>query len=641
MFYSVIVCQNIDKTYTYQSEMPLPIGQLVEIPLKNRSCIGMVEKELIDVDSGYEIKRVCAVKPFCLGERTVRLIHQIANYTAGSIGRIASCFVNKDSIERQKSLVTINKNQHFDESAIDLNEHQALAASRIRLDGFHVSLLLGVTGSGKTMVYLKSALDVMRRGGQVLIMIPEIALNEQLTNKLMELFGEKPYIWNSSITPAKRREIWKAIYDGELKLIIGTRSAVFLPFRNLGLVIVDEEHDESYKQETAPLYNAKHVAMLVAKLNDAPVILASATVSIDDMYNIESKGYSLVELDRRFGGASMPEIILVNNDLTKSVFSDQSMEAIRSALRRGKQVLVYLNRLGYSPITFCRGCGKMYICPNCDSRLVRHGTDTYRCHYCNFCAESNGPCIYCGSKNVLNMGLGVERVEEEVAKLFPDKRLFIASSESLSTRNKIQEFIRAMSGEEIDIVIGTQVMAKGHHFANLSLCVILDLDFSISSPDIRSIEKTYQMIHQISGRAGREADKGLVIIQTSFLKENVHNSLLLHDFKNFVQNELLKRKQHGLPPYTKLVSIIISGNVEESVRRAAYALCRVRLPAGIEVLGPIPSTISKIRGRSRWRIMLKSSEPMLIQRYVKGWILSARIGRAVQVVVDVDPVSFL
>lgn len=646
MLYSVIVCRNVDCVYTYESEQLISVGQIIEVPLRRSNVLGIVFAILESnaVDEHYTVKKINKITNYILKEETVKFIKWLSFYTVNSLGNIARQFVNSDVLDDKKSLIKIDIKQELDIDKIYLTDTQEKVYEQLELDCFHVSVLRGVTGSGKTLIYLKAAIKKLNEGKQILILVPEIALNEQLINNLFETFNVKPYVWNSSIPKAQKREIWKSVYLGELKLIIGTRSAIFLPFCDLGLIIVDEEHDHSYKQETRPIYNAKNASIVLGKILNIPVILSSATVSLDIMKNIKSPKYSFIDISERFSGSDMPNMSIIVHDDNKNIFFNQSiLDKISQTLDNGEQTLIYLNRLGYSPITLCKSCGRKYVCPDCDISLVHHHNKCgYLCHYCGFFIKESDRCIYCSAENSLkDMGLGIEKVFEYMKERFSDKNIALASSETLDTKSKIRKFIDLMNNKEIDIVVGTQIMSKGHNFKNLTFCVIMDIDFSINSPDIRALEKTYQMIHQTSGRTGRGGGKGEVVIQTALRKDIIEKAAILSDFHTFAKYELDNRRIHNLPPYSHLVAIIITGNTEENVIRGARKLCANKLPENIEVLGPIPAPISRIKNKTRWRILLRSKDGLAIQRNIKSWIKSANLDSRVQVNIDVDPISFL
>lgn len=644
MLYSVIVCKNLDKQYTYESDMKLYPGQIVEIPLRNSLAIGIIDNEITNIKQEYKVKPILRVLPYSFSEKHVKFIKWCALYTANKIGQMAALFINKEVLENHESRIKLNVCSDLTSDKIKLNPKQLEAYKQIKESGgaFNVSVLRGITGSGKTMVYLKHAIDHVAMDEQVLIMIPEIALNEHISAEIKEISGDNVFVWNSSITKQQKREIWKGVYSGEIKFIVGTRSSIFLPFKKLGLIVVDEEHDNSYKQEATPIYNAKNLAIMLSKLNNSQILLASATISVDILANLSKKEYKLIELKQRFGGAQVPKITFVSHEFSISSISADILESVNTTLSRGEQALIYVNRLGYAPITVCKKCKKKYTCPNCDISLVLHkSTNKYKCHYCDFSIPASEKCIYCNEAGgVQHFGLGIEKIKECVEEHFAGKEVFIASSDTLNTKSKIREFVSMMSEHKIDIVIGTQIMSKGHNFKNLTFCGIIDIDFSMNSIDIRSVEKTYQMVHQISGRTGRGDKPGEVIIQTSLNKNSV-SSLLLKDFTSFADNELENRRQHDLPPFCKLVSIILSSNNEDAVENAAYNLIKTPIDNKIEVLGPIPSPISRIKKKSRWRILLKSHKDMIIQRCVFNWIKAAKIDRRVSVQIDVDPLSFI
>lgn len=643
MLYSVLVCRkNFQKLYTYSHESEISYGQIVTIPIKSKNDFGIVISKISDPSTSLNIKAIIFVHNYILSKAIINLITWGAMYSIAPIGSFAKMFINKDVLLNKNSKIKIDFDNNLNTKClVKLNTEQKNALLKINLNNFNVYVLEGVTGSGKTIVYLNSALKIINSGKQALILIPEIALNEQIILEIEKFFGFKPVIYNSSITSQRKREIWKLVYNNELKLIIGTRSALFLPFKNLGLIVVDEEHDNSYKQEQGLIYNAKNIAIMYSKFQNCPIILSSATPSLESIKNCREGIYEKIILQSRFNGISMPNISIISNE-SKNIISDKIYLKIKEHLNNNKQILLYINRRGYAPIIFCTNCFKKYQCPDCDTNLVLHNeTNTYECHYCGFNIKHSNKCIYCGSDVCLKFfGLGVEKIFEEVSNNFPNKNIFIASSDTLNNRKKINNFIKLMQNNEIDIVIGTQIMAKGHNFKNLIFCAILDIDFSINSQDIRSLEKTYQMIHQISGRTGRGIDVGEVIIQTNIEEEAIHKSLLLHKLEDFAEQELNNRKFYNLPPYSRFVAIIVSGNSEIKVKSYISKLCAQKLDKNIRILGPIQAPISKIKGKVRWRILLISNKDYLIQKNISAWINNIKPDKSIEIQIDVDPISF-
>lgn len=643
MLYSILVCRkNLQKLYTYSHESEISYGQIVTIPIKSKNTFGIVISKIDDCSFNMKIKAIISVHSYILSKSTINLINWSAMYSIAPIGSFAKMFINKDVLLNKTSKIKIDFDNNLNTKClVKLNTEQGNALKKIKFNDFKVYVLEGVTGSGKTIVYLNAALKIINSGKQALILIPEIALNEQIILEIEKFFGFKPVIYNSSITSQRKREIWKLVYNNELKLIIGTRSALFLPFKDLGLIVVDEEHDSSYKQEQGLIYNAKNTAIMYSKFQNCPIILSSATPSLESIKNCNDGVYEKIILKDRFGGVSMPNISIIKND-SQNIISDKIYLKINEHLNNNKQILLYINRRGYAPIIFCTNCLKKYQCPDCDTNLVLHSkTNIYECHYCGFNIKHSNRCIYCGTERCLKFfGLGVEKIFEEVNNNFSDKNIFIASSDTLNNRKKINNFIKSMQNNEIDIVIGTQIMAKGHNFKNLIFCAILDIDFSINSQDIRSLERTYQMIHQISGRTGRGIDTGEVIIQTNITEEDIHKSLLLHKLDDFAIQELHNRKLYNLPPYSRLVAIIVSGNSETNVKNYITKLCAQKLDKNIRILGPIQAPISKIKGKIRWRILLISNKDYLIQKNISAWINNTKPDKNIEIQIDVDPVSF-
>ncbi len=514
--------------------------------------------------------------------------------------------------------------------------------------GFSVTLLDGVTGSGKTEVYFEAIAATIAAGRQVLVMLPEIALTTQWLKRFTERFGARPLEWHSDLTGAERRLTWRAIVSGEASVVVGARSALFLPFPNLGLTVVDEEHDSSFKQDEGVCYNARDMAVVRAQLGRNPIILSSATPSLETFVNVQSGRYQSLSLPERHGGASLPEIAAIDMRIepmeSQSWLAPALQEAIAQSLAAGEQVMLFLNRRGYAPLTLCRHCGHRLHCPNCTSWLVEHRLQRkLSCHHCGFSMTPPEECPECEKPETLAAcGPGVERLAEEVAERFPQAHCEIMASDTMQSPVSAAALVRDMQNREIDILIGTQIMAKGHHFPYLTLVGVVDADLGLAGGDLRAAERTFQLLHQVSGRAGRAERPGRVMLQTYRPEDPVMEALVSGTRDQFLMAEAEERERHGMPPYGRLAALIISGNEYDEVERVARNLARnCPVEEGVTVLGPAPAPLSILRGRHRWRLLLKARRDSNVRVILRQWLARVQIRGNVRVQIDVDPYSFL
>ncbi|MEI9990549.1 MAG: primosomal protein N' [Rhizomicrobium sp.] len=535
--------------------------------------------------------------------------------------------------------------------AVELNGPQAEAAEGLRGEvaahRFAVSLLDGVTGSGKTEVYFEAVAEALRRGRQVLILLPEIALTVQFLERFAERFGCRPAEWHSDLSAKERTRVYRAVMNGEARVVVGARSSLFLPFRDLGLIVVDEEHEQAYKQEDGVIYHARDMAVVRARFEQCPVVLASATPSLESYVNATSGRYAHRRLGARHGAAVMPTVKLIDLRQEKteagSWLSQPLREAVTAALAAGEQTMLFLNRRGYAPLTLCSACGHKMTCRDCSSWLVEH---RYRkrlaCHQCGYEIATPLKCPECGAEHTLiACGPGVERVAEEFAALFPQARVAIASSDTMHGPRETQAAIRAMARREIDVLIGTQIVAKGHHFPQLTLVGVIDADLGGSDGDLRARERTFQLLHQVSGRAGRAEKPGLVLIQTRNPKDAVMAALASGDRDAFYEQERLYRERAGAPPFGRLAAIILSGHDGVAVTDAGRALAKAAPAArGVKVWGPTPAFYHLLRGQTRERLLVQAERTVDVQAYLRAWLAAVKVSNKVRVTVDVDPVSF-
>jgi primosomal protein N' (replication factor Y) (superfamily II helicase) len=534
----------------------------------------------------------------------------------------------------------------------DFTAAQSKAGAALRAglgNGFSVTLLDGVTGSGKTEVYFEAIAEAVVGGLQSLILMPEIALTGQFLDRFAARFGMRPAEWHSELSPRQRSRTWHAVAQGEVSVVAGARSALFLPYANLGLIVVDEEHDAAYKQEDGVHYHARDMAVVRGHIAKIPVVLASATPSVETEVNTRRGRYRRLQLPERFGGAHLPAFEAI--DLTREgpprgrFVAPRLAEAVKIALERREQALLFVNRRGYAPLTLCRACGFRFACPNCDAWLVDHRFRRQLvCHHCGFFAPRPPSCPKCqASDSFVACGPGVERLEEEAAVLFPTARIIVLSSDLIVTAEHLREELKEIAEGRVDIIIGTQLVAKGHHFPRLNLVGIVDADLGLSNGDPRAAERTFQLLHQVGGRAGRETGRGMGYLQTHQPHHPVMRAIIAGDREAFYATEIEARERTGYPPFGRLASLIISGpdrpSAEGFARRLAAA---APLEEAVRVLGPAEAPIAVIRGRHRFRLLAKAARGFDLSCYVRGWLGRApKADTGVRLEVDVDPMSFL
>lgn len=519
----------------------------------------------------------------------------------------------------------------------------------VKADVFNVTLLEGVTGSGKTEVYFEAVAEALRQNKQALILMPEIALTGQFLDRFEKRFGVRPAEWHSGVTGRRRERIFTALSNGEARVIAGARSALFLPYHNLGLIIVDEEHETAYKQEDGVHYHARDMAVVRGRIEKAAIVLASATPSIESRVNAQKSRYHHVRLPDRHGGRPMPDIATIdlrNDTLERGKFlAPRLVREMGETLERGEQVLLYLNRRGYAPLTLCRHCGHRFQCPNCTAWLVEHRfRRVLMCHHCGHIERRPESCPSCEATETLAAcGPGVERLNEEVAERFPDARVLTLSSDMPGGIERLRREIEAVAQGEFQIIIGTQLVAKGHHFPLLSLVGVVDADLGLTSGDPRAAERTFQMLQQVTGRAGRGETAGRALLQTYDPDHPVIRALVSGDSERFYREETLQREKAGLPPFGRLAALVVSANDRASAESYARTLARLaEPPKGVAVLGPAEAPIAVIRGRHRFRLLVKSPRDVDLQSYIREWLARApKLTGNVRLGIDIDPQSFL
>jgi primosomal protein N' (replication factor Y) len=693
--------------YAVPEGMTLAPGDIVSVPLGKKQSLGVVWGEgKADIDP-KKIRPVAAIYEFSPLSKPMReFIDWVAWYTLAPRGMVLKMvFPVQDIGKEGRKKITpapVDK-KHIQLAKLSATQEAACTKLRPKLkDGFSVTLLDGVTGSGKTEVYFDAIATALRNeemknlrneeknssipqflNSQILVLLPEIALSVQWLKRFEERFGFKPHIWNSEITPATRRITWQAIVKGEARIVVGARSALFLPYKNLSLIVVDEEHDASYKQEEGVIYHARDMAVARGRFEKLPVILVSATPSLESYYNARQGKYDEVILPVRHAEAVMPDIEMVDmrrTPIDRGAFVSQPLrQALAETIANGHQAMLFLNRRGYAPLVLCRTCGHRFQCPDCSSWMVMHrsssrrgeagrgassgkidsinresphpnpppaGEGTLKCHHCNFHQALPDTCPACGVKDNLHAcGPGVERIYEEVKKFLPQARLGVMASDAMGGYRDLSDIIHAMIDKKIDLLIGTQMIAKGHHFADLGVVGVIDADLGLGGGDLRASERTYQLLHQLSGRAGREQVRGKVYLQSFCPEHPVMQALLSGDRETFLSTELEARRNAKMPPFSRLAAIIVEGVKEEQVigaaRQIASSFPITNNQSPFTLLGPAPAPLYRLRNHYRMRLLLKADRAVNVPDTLRQWLASVRIPSSIRVRVDVDPVSFL
>ncbi len=525
---------------------------------------------------------------------------------------------------------------------------QAICAG-VRKGGYGTWLLKGVTGSGKTEVYLEAVATCLRAGRQALVLLPEIALTSEFLKRVEARFGARAAEWHSGVTMTERRRLWRMVGAGGAQLVVGARSALFLPFRDLGLIVVDEEHDPSYKQEDGVHYHARDMAVLRASIAGAQVVLASATPSLESWANAQAGKYHRLDLEERFGVAELPQIDAIDLRAYPPErgrwISEPLQQAVDQRLQAGEQALLFLNRRGYAPLTVCRACGHQIGCDHCDARMVEHRfQNRLMCHQCGETKPIPQSCPSCGAEDRLApVGPGVERLAEEAEALFPDARIAILSSDLAASARAMKARVEEIASGKADVIIGTQIVAKGHNFPLLTLVGVIDADLGLQGGDLRAGERTFQLMRQVAGRAGRADRKGLALIQTHQPDHPVIKAILSGDDEGFWRAEAAQRQAAGMPPFGRLAGIILSGPDLAVLSDLANHMVRNTAPLraiGAQLFGPAPAPIARIRGRHRIRLLVKAAKGVALQDALSRWRAQFRLPANIRLVIDIDPQSF-
>ena len=636
-------------SFEYLTDQPLQRGQFVQATFGKKSAIGVVWSTKSEATfPENKLKKIDFVLPEpALPEQTINFVNWVAGYTLAPLGAVLKMALNTErSKVSKKPLVFLPPDPGH--TQIDFSAYQLKAVKAMQaLKGFKVALLDGVTGSGKTEVYFEEIAHVLEQKKQVLVLLPEIILTTAWLKRFESRFGVPPALWHSALTPKQRRDTWEAIRNGSAQVLVGARSALFLPFSDLGLIVVDEEHDSSFKQEEGVLYQARDMAIVRAKIADCPIILASATPSLETYVHAMEGHYLHLQLPERYAGAELPETHIVDMRQKEKgpvrFISKELEKALAERLSHHEQSLLFLNRRGYAPLMLCRACGYRLQCPHCSAWLVEHKeTRSLQCHHCTYTIPIPNVCPCCHEKGTLvACGPGVERIAEEVATLFPNAHTAQITSDTLTHPRDFETLMEQIEAGNIDILIGTQVLAKGHHFPNLTLVGVIDADMGLAGGDLRAGERTFQLLQQVMGRAGREEKKGLALLQSYNPDNVIINALSQNERTRFLTEEMTTRKLLHMPPFGRLASIIVSGKNQLTTWQTIQNLV-IKAPQqnGIEILGPVVAPIAKLRGKFRYRLLLKAPKETKIQNYLHFWLDRIKIPASVEMRIDIDPYSF-
>ena len=635
--------------FTYESDINLKIGDFVEVPFGKTKITGVVWDEFEKNSSKkFKIKKIISKLDIpSLKKNTLDFLNWFSEYNIVPKGMALKLVLTNDKELKnidQKFYDNLVFNGHNNITKLTNDQRKCLAQINNFNKKFNVHVLQGTTGSGKTFVYFEALKKILEKGHQGLILLPEIGLTTQFEKKFIEFFKFKPAIWHSGITKKNKKIIWHGIIRGKISVVIGARSSLFLPFKNLGLIIVDEEHDQSYKQDEGVIYNARDMAISRASFEKIPVNLITSVPSLETYENIKNKKYSVSKLEQRYQNASLPNYEIINLSQIKlqkqSWLSKEIIQKVNSHLEKKDQVLFFLNRRGFSPNVFCKKCLNSFSCPNCSINLVYHKSkNNLMCHYCGFktslirnCSqEENCDFVFCGP--------GVERISEEVKKNFPNKKIEIFSSDTMNKKNS-KEKLEKIINNEIEILVGTQLISKGFHFPNLNCIVVIDIDLSSYGHDLRGAEKNLQLYHQLAGRA-RTGKSSTVYFQTYN-----SNSTIITDITNknpniFLEKEIEIRKKNNLPPFQRFISLILTGENENKLEKEAikFKLFLENKLIG-KILGPVSAPIFRLKRKYRIRLLIRGPKNMKLQKNLYMLITKYKFLAGIKLSVDVDPISF-
>ena len=636
--------------FTYESNLKLRLGDYVQVPFGKAKAIGVVWDEFEkNKNKNYAMKQV--IKKFevpNLNKNTIRFLNWFSEYNMIPKGMALKLVLLSSKVVEElpkKNYESFNNKIKTNEFQLSPQQKENLKKMNISNQKFRVHVLQGVTGSGKTLVYFEALKKILDKGLQGLILLPEIGLTGQFEKKFIEFFGFKPAIWHSAITKKNREIIWSGIVNQKINVVIGARSSLFLPFKNLGLIIVDEEHDQSYKQDEGVIYNARDMAISRASFENIPINLVTAVPSIETFHNIKKCKYSSSKLSERYKNASLPNYEIVNLNKTKlepkSWLSKEIIEKVNFHLENKDQVLFFLNRRGFSPHALCKKCLKSYSCPNCSINLVYHkNKQILLCHYCGYKSQLTRNCKDNKMCDFIFCGPGVERISEEVKRKFPLKKISIFSSDTMNKKDS-SDILKKIVNNEIQILVGTQLISKGFHFPNLNCIVVVDIDLTSRGHDLRGTEKNLQLYHQLAGRAGRTGKPATVYFQTYNLNTNMISDITNNNPDVFLKKELELRRSNNLPPFQRFISLIITGSDEKKIEEESIKFKNfIEKFIDGKILGPVNAPIFRLKRKFRVRLLVRGKKSLNVQNSLAKIISKFKFSSGIKLTVDVDPINF-
>ena len=632
--------------FTYKSSSDCKIGDLVEVPFGLKKEIGVIWKNKYSEPQNIKLKLIKRKTKFSIDKKLIDFIEWFSSYNMVPIGLVLKMVIgNPDRFLKKEDIFNnsiINKTKKF---ILNKEQLQALKFLETKNTGFNVSVLQGTTGSGKTLVYFERIKKIIKKNYQALVLLPEIFLTNDFKSRFEEYFGFEPAVWHSKITPKQKRVIWKGVINNDIKILVGARSALLLPFKKLGVIIVDEEHDSSYKQDEGVIYNARDMAISRASFEKIPIHLVTSVPSIETYNNILNKKYRHINIHKRFENYPLPKTKIINlniNKIKEKYVAKETVDLVKTYLTKGDQVLFFINRRGYSPYLICKKCGYKQVCSNCSLYLTFHKLKNKAiCHHCSFQKELKTKCQSSGNCEFIMYGPGVEKIFEEVKEIFPNKKARIFSSDYLKTKEKTKNLFNEIYKNKIDILVGTQMISKGFNFPRLNCIIVIDADFSGRGYDLRATEKNIQLYHQLSGRAGRFSQESLIIYQTLTPQDTTLNDLIENKSEELLKNELFLREKNKLPPFIRLISIIISSKDRSlSLQGAKEVKLKLKQINDLEVLGPVDSPLLKIKKNFRSRLLIKFNNRFLMQKKIANVLNRLKISPKIKLMVDVDPINF-
>ena len=632
--------------FTYKSNSNCKIGDLVEVPFGLKKEIGVIWKNKYSEPQNIKLKLIKRKTKFSIDKKLIDFVEWFSSYNMVPIGLVLKMVIgNSDRFLEKEDILDnsiINKTKKF---ILNKEQLQALNFLETKNTGFNVSVLQGTTGSGKTLVYFERIKKIIKKNYQALVLLPEIFLTNDFKSRFEEYFGFEPAVWHSKITPKQKRVIWKGVINNDIKILVGARSALLLPFKKLGVIIVDEEHDSSYKQDEGVIYNARDMAISRASFEKIPIHLVTSVPSIETYNNILNKKYRHINIHKRFENYPLPKTKIINlniNKIKEKYVAKETVDLVKTYLNKGDQVLFFINRRGYSPYLICKKCGYKQVCSNCSLYLTFHKLKNKAiCHHCSFQKELKTKCQSSGNCEFIMYGPGVEKIFEEVKEIFPNKKARIFSSDYLKTKEKTKTLFNEIYKNKIDILVGTQMISKGFNFPRLNCIIVIDADFSGRGYDLRATEKNIQLYHQLSGRAGRFSQESLIIYQTLTPQDTTLNDLIENKSEELLKNELFLREKNKLPPFIRLISIIISSKDRSlSLQGAKEVKLKLKQINDLEVLGPVDSPLLKIKKNFRSRLLIKFNNRFLMQKKIANVLNRLKISPKIKLIVDVDPINF-